>query len=118
MDTAVYRHASIVGTAGVIETDYFNHTSGQSSGHPWGYLPSRLQVRRGLPNTAPFEPVRSATGSGFRFAAEAFSRLVRANDLAAAAQAAAASLDITATLQAIARSARSGQMVPVEHAAA
>ncbi len=117
MDTAAYRHASIVGTAGVIETDYLNHTSDQATGHPWGHVPSRLLVRRGALPTAAFEPVRSATGSGFRFAAEAFSRLVRSADLAAAAQAAAASLDITSTLQAIARSARTGKIEPVEAAA-
>ena len=113
MDMAFYRHASIVGTEGVIETDYFNHTADAASTHPWGYLPSRLNLRRGLPNTVPFEPVHSATGSGFRFAAEAFARLVQEQDFAAAARAAAASLDIARTLEAIARSARLGQAVDV-----
>ena len=113
MDQAVYRHACIVGSEGVIETDYFNHTSTQATGHAWGYLPSRLRVRRGLANTAPFEEVASAAGSGFRFAAEAFATLVREQDLAAAARAAAASVDIARTLDAIARSARLGQAVDV-----
>lgn len=113
MDQAVYRHACIVGSEGVIETDYFNHTSTQATGHAWGYLPSRLRVRRGLANTAPFEDVVSATGSGFRFAAEAFATLVREHDLAAAARAAAASVEIARTLDAIALSARLGQAVDV-----
>ncbi len=118
MDMAVFRHASIVGSAGVIETDYLNHTSTQTSGHPWGYQPSRLQVRRGPAPTVPFEAVHSGVGSGFRFAAEAFARLVREGDLAAAADAAAASLDIARTLEAIGRSARLGQTVDVAGAQA
>jgi predicted dehydrogenase len=118
MDQAVYRHACIVGSEGVIETDYFNHTSTQASGHAWGYVPSRLRVRRGLANTAPFEEVASATGSGFRFAAEAFATLVRERDFSAAARAAAASLDIALTLDAIARSAKLGQAVDLEPRAA
>lgn len=103
----------VMGSAGVIETDYFNHTSTQVSGHPWGYVPGRLRVRRGLANTVPFEDVAAATGSGFRFAAEAFAKLVRDHDLDAAARAAAASVDIARTLDAIARSARLGQTIDV-----
>ena len=113
MDMAVYRRASIVGTTGVIETDYLNHTSAPGGSHPWGYQPSRLQLRRSLAPTVPFEDVQSGVGSGFRFAAEAFAKLVQEGDLAAAARAAEASLDIAATLEAIARSARLGQTVDV-----
>lgn len=111
MDQAVYRHATIVGSDGVIETDYFNHTSTQPTGHPLGFLPSHLRVRRGVGNAALFEDVASATGSGFAFAAEAFARLVREQDFAAAGRAAQASIDIARSLQAIARSARLGQAV-------
>lgn len=111
MDTALHRRAVIVGTGGTIETEYLNHTSAQTSGHPFGFQPSQLRVRRGVANSVPFEHVRSGVGSGFRFAAEAFARVIRERDFAAVARAAAASVDIAATLEAIARSARLGQAV-------
>ena len=112
MDTANHRRATIIGTKGTIETEYLNHTSPTNT-HPWGYLPSQMRVRRGIANTIPFETLQSATGSGFRFAAEAFARVVRTRDHAAIARAAAASLDIAATLEAVAQSARTGNTVPV-----
>ena len=90
-------------------TEYLNHTSTQAGGHPWGYLPSELRVRRGTANTIAFEVIRSETGSGFRFAAEAFARKVAEQDFAAIERAAQASLDIAATLEALALSARQGR---------
>ena len=114
MDVANHRRATIMGTQGAIETEFLNHTSEQAGGHPWGYLPSQMRLRRGVPNSIPFETIRSATGSGFRFCAEAFARVVSARDQAAIDRAAAASLDIAATLEAVARSARSGRVEAVE----
>jgi predicted dehydrogenase len=116
MDAANHRHATIVGTSGTIETEYLNHTSTQAGGHPYGYLASQLRVRRGTANTIPFEDVPSGVGSGFRFAAEAFAKVVREQDFDAIGRAAAASLDNASTLEAIARSARLGQAVDVPHA--
>jgi predicted dehydrogenase len=113
MDAANHRRATIVGTAGTIETEYLNHTGSQAGGHPFGYLPSQLRLRRGTANSVPFEDIRSPTGSGFRFAAEAFAKVVAEGDHAAIGRAAEASLDIAATLEALARSARLGQPVPV-----
>ena len=110
MDAATHRHATIIGSRGTVGTEYLNHTSTQQ-GHPWGYLPSQMRVRRGTANSIPFENVTSATGSGFLFAAEAFANVVANNDFAAIERAASASLDIAATLEAIARSARTGQAV-------
>ena len=110
MDVANHRRATITGPAGTIETEYLNHTS-DGPGHPWGYLPSELRVRRGTANSIPFEPVYSATGSGFRFGAEAFAQLVATGDTAAVARAAQASIDIAATLEAIAQSAREGRVI-------
>ena len=112
MDSALHRHAQIVGSAGVIETEYLNHTADPAvhaaGSHPLGFQPSLMRVRRsGLP-PLPFETVFSASGSGLRFAAEAFARVVAQRDFAAIDRAAAASLDIAATLQALARSAREG----------
>ncbi len=111
MDVANHRRATIVGSNGAIETEFLNHTSTQAGGHPWGYLPSQLRVRRGIANTIPFETISAGTGSGFRFAAEAFAKVVAARDFAAIGRAAEASLDIAATLEALARSARVGQAV-------
>ena len=113
MDVANHRRATIMGTAGTIETEYLNHTS-DGPGHPWGYLPSELRVRRGTANSIPFEPVHSATGSGFRFGAEAFAHVVATDDTAAVARAAQASIDIAATLEAIARSAREGRAIALD----
>jgi predicted dehydrogenase len=111
MDAANHRRATIVGSGGTIETEYLNHTSAQAGGHPYGHLPSQLRVRRGIANSVPFEDIACGTGSGFRFAAEAFAKVVAAKDFAAIARAAEASLDNAATLEAIARSARLGQAV-------
>ena len=113
MDTANHRRATIAGTLGTIETEYINHTSAQPGGDRHGYLPSQLRVRRGTANHLPFEEIVSATGSGFRFAAEAFAKVVAEQDFAAVGRAAAASIDNAATLEAIARSARLGQPVEV-----
>jgi predicted dehydrogenase len=113
MDAAYHRHATIVGSQGTIETEYLNHTSAQSGGDRFGYLPSELRVRRGIANSVPFETVHSAVGSGFRFAAEFFARVIRERDFAVIDRAARASLDNAATLEAIARSARTGSSVQV-----
>ena len=113
MDVANHRRATIVGSQGVIETEFLNHTTTQAGGHPYGYLPSQMRVRRGTANTIPFEEIHSSTGSGFRFAAEAFAKVIASRDFAAVGRAAEASLDIAATLEAIARSARLGQAVDV-----
>ena len=113
MDAANHRRATIVGSAGTIETEYLNHTSAQAGGHPWGYLTSQLRVRRGTANSIPFEDIHCGTGSGFRFAAEAFAKVVADGNVAAIDRAAEASLDNAATLEALARSARLGHAVDV-----
>lgn len=107
MNVALHRHASIVGSDGLIETEFLNHTADAGGGHPWGYQPSLMRLRRGG-GAGPIETVFSPTGSGFRFAAEAFAQVVAAGDHAAIERAAQASLDIAATLDAIAASARAG----------
>ncbi|HEU5296090.1 MAG TPA: Gfo/Idh/MocA family oxidoreductase [Burkholderiaceae bacterium] len=112
MDLALHRQAIIVGSDGVITTEFLNHTSEPGRADGWGYQPSQLRVRRGSGN-GPFEPVTSPTGSGFRFAAEAFAAVVAARDFAAIERAAQASLDIAVTLDAIVASARSGAAVDV-----
>jgi AcrR family transcriptional regulator len=113
MDGGFHRHAQVVGSDGVLQTEFMNHTHHSEQGHPWGFRPSLLRLRRGAANRADWEQPPCGTGSGFRFAAEAFARLVATRDHAAAQRAAQASLDIAATLQAIAASARSGRVTAV-----
>lgn len=107
MDLALHRHAAIVGSDGVITTEFLNHTAEAGSRHPWGYQPSQMRLRRGRGN-GPLETLDSPTGSGFRFAAEAFADVVARGDFAAIAGAAQASLDIAAMLEAITDSAARG----------
>jgi len=113
MDTAYHRRAMIVGSQGAIETEYLNHTSAQEGGDEFGYLPSELRVRRGVANSIPFETMHGGVGSGFRFAAEAFAKVIGEGDFAAIDRAARASLDNAATLEAIARSARTGSSADI-----
>lgn len=105
MDVALHRHATVVGSDGLIETEFLNHTADAKTGHPFGYQPSLMRVRRG-PGAGPIETVAAPTGSGFRFAAEAFARVVATGDREAIERAAQASIDIAAMLDAIAASAR------------
>ncbi len=113
MDAANHRRATIVGSTGTIETEYLNHTAVRPGSDPRGFLPSQMRVRRGTANVVPFEEVVSSVGSGFRFAAEAFAKVVAERDRGAVERAAQASLDIAATLETLARSARLGHALDV-----
>ncbi len=108
MNTASHRHATIAGSAGVIQTGYPNHTGDGAGTDPSGYLPGVIEVRKGTAGTIPFEAVTSPGGSGFRFAAEALARIVREGDTGAQLMAASASLGVAATMAAIYESIRSG----------
>ena len=94
----------------MITTEFLNLTSADAGTHPHGYLPSQMRARLGTTAT-PFEDLRAETGSGFRFAAEAFAKVIADKDFAAIDRAAAASIDIAATLEALARSAIEGRAV-------
>jgi predicted dehydrogenase len=107
MDLALHRHAVVVGSEGFITTDFLNHTAEPGVAHPWGYQPSQMRIRRSRGN-GPVETLASPTGSGFRFAAEAFADVVARGDFAAIAGAAQASLDIATMLDAIEASAAQG----------
>ena len=112
MNAANHRRATIAGTQGTLETEYLNHTAVGKDAR--GYLPSQLRLRRGTANHIAFEEVVSATGSGFRFAAEAFAAVVQSRDHDAIELAAQASMDIAATLEALAISARTGRWVDLQ----
>jgi predicted dehydrogenase len=101
MNVANHRRATIMGSGGAIETEFLNHTSAA--------IPSQLRIRRGIANTIPFEDIAAPVGSGFVFEAEAFAAMVRQNDPAALEAEARFSIDVAATLEAIAKSARSGR---------
>jgi predicted dehydrogenase/GNAT superfamily N-acetyltransferase len=105
MDVASVRRAVIATERATIETDYLNHT-GDAGARAASHSPGSLRVRRGVAATVPFEDVVAPSGSGFRFAAEAFAAKVAARDTAAFERAARASIDIATTLEAIAWSAR------------
>jgi predicted dehydrogenase len=111
MNAANHRRATIAGSQGTIDTEFLNHTAVAAGDNPYGYLPSQLRVRRGVANNVPFEDISSPVGSGFRFAAEAFARIVRESDTAEIERRRKISIDIAATLDAIARAARSGVSV-------
>jgi predicted dehydrogenase len=112
MNAANHRRAVIAGSQGTIETEFLNHTAEAAGDNPYGYLPSQMRLRRGIANSVPFEDVRSSpVGSGFRFAAESFAGIVRENDTAEIERMQSVSLDIAATLDAIATSARRGEAV-------
>jgi predicted dehydrogenase len=113
MDMAAHRRAVIVGENGVIETEFLNHTSDDPQ-HPWHYFPSEMRLRKSSTATVPFEQIHSRTGSGFRFGAEAFARMVVEKDIAGMDRLAAISLDVARTIDAIAESARSGEEVAVK----
>ena len=108
MNAAAHRRAIIVGSDGVIETEFLNHTSGEPN-HPWHYLPSEMRLRRGLSAMAPFESIHSRTGSGFQFAAEKFAKMITENDVAGMERMAAISLDVARTIDAIVLSSKSGE---------
>jgi predicted dehydrogenase len=103
MATSFHRHAVVIGENGVIETGYSNHApeSGKLS----------LRVKRGVPNTVPFETVEVAGGDGFRAEGESFARMVRQGPAHWNGASEAESIDTVSALEAIAASARSGAWV-------
>lgn len=97
-ETAYWRHAEIAGTEGVIETNYLNH--------PPLYGPSLLRLRQGIAFDAPFVDIPVPEGNGFRREAESFAEMLAHGADRWTGACEAESLDIAATLEAIAASAR------------
>jgi tellurite resistance protein TehA-like permease len=90
--------AIIAGTAGVIETDYHNHTNRAAA-------PS-YRIKRGTDWQAEFETVAVPSEDGFRVEIDAFADLVEQGDRAAVRARRVASLDNAWTLAAILEAAR------------
>ncbi len=103
MAAAQHRHAVIVGTAGVIETNYANHAPAT------GEL--TLRLKRGAPGTIPFETITLAGGDGFGAEGEAFARMIREGASCWNGASEAESIDTALALEALAESARNGGWV-------
>jgi D-xylose 1-dehydrogenase (NADP+, D-xylono-1,5-lactone-forming) len=92
------RFALIVGEEGVIETNFWNHTSAE--------FPASVRLRKSHAPNAPFALVPADAVNGFRAEAESFADYVAGGAWSGATQ--QQSLDIAETLDAILASARSG----------
>jgi D-xylose 1-dehydrogenase (NADP+, D-xylono-1,5-lactone-forming) len=103
-ESAQHRQALIIGSGGVIQTTFLNHTSAEQ--------PGVLRVRTGGGTGAAGKGVDStvecASANGFLAEAESFERLVREGSSHWTGATPEESIDIAATLEAILRSARSG----------
>ena len=71
-------------------------------------MPPTVDLQRGIPFEAPREVIETAAGKGFLFEADAFCDLVRGGWDAWTGTTPQESIDIAATLQALALSARNG----------
>jgi len=96
--TGVHRRAIIAGSAGVIETDYHNHTDRAPA-------PS-YRIKRGNDWQADFETIPVPSMNGFMVEIDAFAEILARDDRAAVHARRAASLDNAWTLAAILESAR------------
>ncbi|MCC7411381.1 MAG: Gfo/Idh/MocA family oxidoreductase [Gammaproteobacteria bacterium] len=105
MEVGPHRAAILVGTGGVLETSFTNHTSATQ--------PARLRLKRGTAWDATFESIDVATGNGFVLEAEALARIVTSDDVAQRRTLHRLSLDNSATLTAIGRSLQAGGPVDV-----
>ena len=100
MSTAWHRHATIVGTTGVIETNYANHAPVDGT--------LSLRIKRGIPGTVPFETETLPGGDGFRAEGDSFARMIRNGPTHWNGATEAESIDTVMSLEAIAESARTG----------
>lgn len=104
--TAYHRHALIAGTEGILETTFLN--SPPEAGPP------ELHLRRGIPSSTPRETITVAGKSGFRAEADSFALAVAKGPQHWTGSTEQESIDTIATLEAIARSVRSGSWEAVE----
>lgn len=102
--TGYQRHGQVAGDKGCIETMYLNHP-------PIGG-PASFQIRRGVTGLTPIETIPVPEGNGFFLEAESFARLVAGNDESQWTGATPEeSIDIAAMLEALIKSARTGDPV-------
>jgi D-xylose 1-dehydrogenase (NADP+, D-xylono-1,5-lactone-forming) len=101
-ESALHRQALIVGSAGIIQTTFANHTSADQP----GILRLRAGEGKGIDST-----VETVTVNGFLAEAESFARLVREGTAPGTGATPEESIDIMMTLEALLLSARSGAAV-------
>jgi xylose dehydrogenase (NAD/NADP) len=98
--TALHRQALIVGSEGLIETTYSNHTSAER--------PGNLMLRTGNGANAIDGKIATPPINGFLAEAESFEGLVRGDPSSWVGAGPEESVDILLTLEALLRSARNG----------
>jgi D-xylose 1-dehydrogenase (NADP+, D-xylono-1,5-lactone-forming) len=103
--TSYHRHATIAGDRGTIATNYLNHP-------PIGG-PPEIVLRRGIAVTEPTETIVVPSGNGFLAEAESFAAAVRLGPSHWNGASEAESIDIMATLEAIALASRTGKPVDI-----
>ena len=100
MSSSFHRKALIVGSNGVIETDYSNHGPADGQLH--------MNIKRGVPKIIGFETSTISAADGFKLEAESFATWVRTGKGWTGASE-AVSLDVAATIEAITKSLKSGR---------
>ena len=103
--TARHRHAVIVGDAGSIETTFYNDTSDT--------LPPQIVIKRSIALDAPREIIELEPALGSRVQGEAFYDLVRNGWASWPGATPAETVDIMLTIDALAASARHGNVAPI-----
>jgi D-xylose 1-dehydrogenase (NADP+, D-xylono-1,5-lactone-forming) len=103
-NSALHRQALIVGSTGVIQTTYPNHTTAEQ--------PGILSLRKGSDTKAVDSIMETAPANGFLAEAESFAQLVREGPAQWSGATPEESIDIMMTVEALLRSARCG--LPVE----
>lgn len=98
--TAYHRHALIAGTDGILETTFLN--SPPEAGPP------EIHLRRGIPSSTPRETITVAGKNGFLAEAESFALTIARGPAHWTGSTEQESVDTIASLEAIARSVRSG----------
>jgi D-xylose 1-dehydrogenase (NADP+, D-xylono-1,5-lactone-forming) len=104
--TSVHRQALIVGSDGVLQTTFANHSTPAT--------PPILHLRRGKGWDSPVETVEVAGTNGFLAEAESFERMVRLGPAHWTGASPEESVDIMLTIEAILQSARSGKPVDID----
>lgn len=99
-----HRHAVIMGSKGIIQTEYLNHT------RPKG---AQFQIKRCTNWDAPFETVEAPATNGFLAEAESFAEVVRNGPAQWNGVSNEESISIMLTLEAIYTSAQEGKSVDV-----
>jgi predicted dehydrogenase len=102
-EMALHRTALVVGEAGYVETNYANHVTAERPG--W------LRVKRGPTGNALPDAAEVPLANGFRLEAESFADAIRQGADRWTGATPEESVDIALTLDAITRSARTGEAV-------